>query len=293
MRVATLGLLAGCGFSANLPSGSPIDAPTDDVIAIDARPDAPGPPGDRDNDTVPDTTDKCPDNADPLQRDHDSDGKGDVCDLCPHINNPADPNADGDEVGDACDPNPNATGELRILFIGFYDEDATTVASWTPRTGTWTVSGGKLRATSAGNYDFITAVASVPRAHVETALDTASLTSNDDAAGVHIGQLGTPPNGITQLYECVVGIASNSGLVQLNALWPTQSVINSFDFWGGALPATLQLVATLANDARCTASIPTKNIMRTTDRDPTAGRVNFVASRATATFDYLFVVDRD
>lgn len=45
-------------------------------------------PDDRDNDGEPNSTDNCPDVANPDQADGDTDGKGDACDACPAAANP-------------------------------------------------------------------------------------------------------------------------------------------------------------------------------------------------------------
>lgn len=62
-----------------------------------------GPPGDRDDDGVPDTDDNCPGLANFRQTDTDADGHGDECDTCPTDADPAQTDTDGDGVGDACD----------------------------------------------------------------------------------------------------------------------------------------------------------------------------------------------
>jgi hypothetical protein len=75
--------------------------------SIDAAvppPDGPlGPPGDRDDDGVPDETDNCPRDANNNQADRDDDAAGDVCDNCPDTTNADQVDGDGDGVGDACD----------------------------------------------------------------------------------------------------------------------------------------------------------------------------------------------
>ena len=62
-----------------------------------------GPPGDRDDDGVPDATDNCPAVANNRQTDADEDGVGDPCDNCPALANAGQADTDGDGVGDACD----------------------------------------------------------------------------------------------------------------------------------------------------------------------------------------------
>ncbi len=58
----------------------PLDADATTCTAVD--------PNDRDHDGVANTTDNCPDTANPDQADGDTDGKGDVCDACPADSNP-------------------------------------------------------------------------------------------------------------------------------------------------------------------------------------------------------------
>ena len=62
-----------------------------------------GPPGDRDDDGVPDATDNCPERANNSQADGDDDGVGDACDNCPEAANANQADSDEDGAGDACD----------------------------------------------------------------------------------------------------------------------------------------------------------------------------------------------
>src|SRR3954464_14251140 len=101
-------------------------------------PDSIGPPGDRDDDGIPDATDKCPDVSDPDQKDTDGDLHGDACDHCPHLPSSTDPDGDGDTIGDACDPNPTINGDVRVAWVTF---DTTDISTWV-KGGTWTVTNG-------------------------------------------------------------------------------------------------------------------------------------------------------
>ena len=58
----------------------PLDANTTSCTPVD--------PNDRDHDGIPNSTDNCPDVANPDQADTDGDGKGDACDACPAVANP-------------------------------------------------------------------------------------------------------------------------------------------------------------------------------------------------------------
>ena len=70
-----------------------------DANVCDSTPNVP----DADSDTVPDSSDNCPVNANTDQKDSDGDGVGDACDNCSTTDNPDQADADGDGVGDACD----------------------------------------------------------------------------------------------------------------------------------------------------------------------------------------------
>jgi cysteine-rich repeat protein len=58
---------------------------------------------DGDGDSVADSEDNCPDDANTDQADADSDGIGDACDNCPGDANADQADTDGDGVGDACE----------------------------------------------------------------------------------------------------------------------------------------------------------------------------------------------
>jgi hypothetical protein len=58
---------------------------------------------DRDNDTIVDGADNCPDDANEDQVDGDDDEAGDVCDNCPTVANEDQADADDDGRGDACE----------------------------------------------------------------------------------------------------------------------------------------------------------------------------------------------
>lgn len=67
---------------------------------------------DRDQDSIPDGFDNCPDIPNLGQENSDGDGFGDVCDNCPFVTNPTQANSDTDGFGNACDncpfyPNPS------------------------------------------------------------------------------------------------------------------------------------------------------------------------------------------
>ena len=148
MRIAlALLLMCGCNQVFGLEPGS-----GDDVA--DGGGDGPPPdglPDDLDSDGVRDSVDSCPTVYNPRQADEDGDAEingGDACDPCPHraSNPPGSPHldSDGDGLGDDCDPDDTVWHCLR-WFDGFSDApDATVLARYTSRGGTWTVDVGTV-----------------------------------------------------------------------------------------------------------------------------------------------------
>ncbi len=131
------------GIERCMPPGGDVspDAATVDGPVVDS------PPGDRDNDGVPDATDRCPDTPDTKQYNEDGDAFGDVCDPCPVSSNNID--GDGDGVGDDCDPNPAVGGDKIVLFEGF---NGGVPMGW-PATGTWGAVTGAVTVTVGANTD--------------------------------------------------------------------------------------------------------------------------------------------
>ncbi len=100
------------------PTAGGVDASPD--ADVDAAPgaDATLTIADRDGDGVPNTSDNCPDLANPDQGNEDGDAFGDACDPCPIDTNNADPDRDG--VAGICDPHPNTPGDKILVFEGFH-----------------------------------------------------------------------------------------------------------------------------------------------------------------------------
>ncbi|MDB4963546.1 MAG: repeat domain protein [Myxococcales bacterium] len=286
--MATWIVIAGCGFTASTGTNA-----TDASSDPDALRDSPIGPTDAtfdgstqtdgDGDGVLDDVDRCPTIADPLQLDHDGDLRGDPCDRCPHLANPADPDADGDGVGDACDPRPGTVDE-RALFIGFSPSDVQAVAAWT-RSGTWTVDQGFLRKTNvAGSVQAITLPGSVARAAVTTSVRMDNLQGWNAAFGVTIG---IAPN---QLYAC--GLIDNGQTMRTSSAWAGQGEnINNMS-WSGSAAATArtQVTASFTGGFTCAMTQATTTGSRMLAAGPTAGAIELRTFNATASFDYVFVV---
>jgi len=97
--------ISGDPTSSSEPTG--IETGTESPVTGDdtgtSGTDDPTADGDRDDDTVLDDVDNCPDTANTDQQDGDADAIGDVCDNCPETENSGQADSDGDGIGDACD----------------------------------------------------------------------------------------------------------------------------------------------------------------------------------------------
>ena len=75
---------------------------------------------DTDGDFIPDGTDNCLDDPDPMQVDSDFDGVGDMCDNCPLTPNTCQKDTDMDGLGNACDfeePIPATSAGALMVFV--------------------------------------------------------------------------------------------------------------------------------------------------------------------------------
>ena len=89
-----------------------------------------GPPGDADDDGVPDASDNCPRSANFSQEDVDGDALGDACDNCPQQANRDQADTDADGQGDVCDADdvdgdgvPDTTDRCPLIFDDQSDTD--------------------------------------------------------------------------------------------------------------------------------------------------------------------------
>ena len=97
---------------------------------------------DKDNDSIPDTQDNCPEIANADQADTDGDGVGDECDNCPQVTNSDQLDTDGNGIGDACDKQVNLIApeippastcqnfDITIQVEALHDQPVDTVAAY-------------------------------------------------------------------------------------------------------------------------------------------------------------------
>jgi hypothetical protein len=98
----------GANTGGTPTGGTPTGGTPVGGVISDAGPQAPdqghvGPPGDVDDDGIPDAEDNCPRDANHGQGDADGDGPGDPCDNCPDVSNADQADQDADGTGDLCD----------------------------------------------------------------------------------------------------------------------------------------------------------------------------------------------
>ncbi len=239
------------------------------------------PSDDDDLDGVLDAADNCPLDANADQRDWDADARGDVCDACPHIAQTADQDSDGDEVGDLCDPRPTLAGDMRVLWLGFYD--AADIAGWTSQ-GTWTVVGGKLEQAMIGGDTQLGSPASYRAAHFETRMEIVEGQTTD--IGFCSGASSVPE----QYYCC-----SLSGAMSLARAFALQSgapLTTTAAFAGStAVGATIDVRGThTATSFTCQLSQGGVAAAASVTVGPTAGVAAFFTTAAVK-FHYAFVVE--
>jgi hypothetical protein len=242
-------------------------------------------PGDRDGDGVDDAVDKCPDVRDD-QRDFDGDGVGDACDHCPHVANAANPDGDGDGVGDECDPAPDTPGNSRALWIDF-DTDAAAIATW-PRSGTWSVGGGWLHATSGNNLDTLTIPVTVQSATIATRVTFDGLNGGTPSLTLRSGVAPTTEVA-TQFQQCA--LFSNSAM-NARSVFDNIQVSDTNATWPGTVTLGDPLVITsqVTDKLHCAFAPPVGKVDATLGQN-TAGVLDILLVRARVSFDYLFVVD--
>jgi hypothetical protein len=293
-RCLVVAVLAGCGFSAgNRANGGDggVDAVVADTIPPE-DPDAPlAPNQDDDGDGILNASDNCPSVANPDQRDHDGDTKGDACDHCPHLA-VTDTDTDGDGIGDACDPRPTMGGDVRRLWEGFYDPAS--ITGW-GGAGVWSVSNGKLRQTSTmANQTGWGPPITVAKAFVMTSftVDALSGASSNPEIGVATGVAG-----MGQRYSCTLqksqtlNVHAQSTWIESGGNVQNQSSNTAWSPGTFAAGSTATVISRLNGGFQCRITQGTTDKTRGEANGPMAGQVYLGTANATASFDYLFIVD--
>jgi hypothetical protein len=168
-------------------------------------------PPDADDDGVPDDTDNCPADENPLQGDNDEDGAGDVCDAdddndgiadeldnCPIDGNNDQADADFDEIGDACDTafdagsaaqNVEANVSIAVLEITIANPPGGNgmISKLTGKGGVITRIANAVSAYEAGAIDLATY-----ESELEAALDKVGSFDNQLAAKIGNGKIVDP-----------------------------------------------------------------------------------------------------
>ena len=275
---------AACGFGG--PKGD------DGVQPQDGSIDMPVGVADRDHDGIPDDIDNCPDVPNPAQENHDNDIHGDACDFCPMFASTDDLDTDHDGVGDACDPNPNTPGDKRVLWMGFYDSDATAIADTTQFTqsagSTWTVSGGFLHETSAGTLDVLRAKVQVANALIYTSMKIDDFSASNAAVAI-LNSVVVSGTDVPQFYQCALFKQTTSLGARTHDAGTTTS--DATTMWNGPLSdgSTIDFITRFTTQFECSASLPMTTIQSVTGSS-TTGVFELLGQHAKVSFDYLFVV---
>ena len=213
--------------------------------------------------------------------DFDGDGIPDDVDKCPHIANPQDPDSDGDGVGDACDPRPGVA-DHRVYWTSFdnpHEADA-----WM-KAGTWSFATGKAVQTTTTGQTYLRLPMVMTRAYVAAAVTPNALgAAVAPAAGIRVRD--------THEYGCAVFKAG--GNVQDVAT--TDQTDNDTSSWSGTFPGSkISIVESLVTENDCKFTSGSANDARKTNyvngASPGTGYVELSMQDASATYDYVFVVE--
>ncbi|HEY4176577.1 MAG TPA: hypothetical protein VGM90_07090 [Kofleriaceae bacterium] len=250
------------------------DAPDGDIAPPDAN-------NDRDNDTIADDIDNCPDVANTAQANEDGDAFGDACDPCPIDTDNAD--TDGDGVAASCDPNPGTGGDHIYLFEGF---SGTTLPQSLKSVGTWTFANSKASSASLGTV----ANLAFPSGGITETITT--VVTVDNFANQQTSYAGMADNfrvGSTDGWYC-----------QLEKQQPSNFQLHELQLPSGALDksngtsiaeGTPYKLFMLHDDhlVRCTKDMTTIS-NNATGLPPAAPHGILYVANSSASFDYLLVV---
>ena len=317
---------------AGEPDGSPIaDMDNDTVVdATDNCPTIANPDqADTDTDKIGNVCDNCPADANPrlatltatgmvnVQRDHDGDGRGDVCDFCPHLASAAqDSDVDGDKIGTPCDPN-DAVKNPPAEFNGFYD--APVVTDWNvPDAGSGNQSDWervvtadnriwwKQKVLDGGRHLLQRNRPAIDEVYVETLVRVHAVQAGGlRSAGVAMGYEFVSPNAFyflcgvrhdtTSTENTIVASAYQNDTVDVAQTRAWNPVILEKD--ARLIGGTIRRSGGGGGDSTITcrglSSDPVNDQATMVDsslRPP--GRAGLRTFGATASFDYLFIVDK-
>jgi hypothetical protein len=244
---------------------------------------------DRDQDTIVDASDNCPDLANTDQANEDGDSFGDVCDPCPPYGNAtANADNDGDGVGDGCDPRVNVAGDKIVLFEAFNAAPAGVMVMG------FTFSGGKARAMASGpNAAELTWEQPVyANEKVSTFATLTSMTPQGVTYGV-VDQLDLADPVNAKLTDCTAGYypppnSTTSVLQVFETNGPSQAVS-----LGNLLDQGLTLsLARVTRAFTCYSSlIPGQPLtLNSTRALPLRPNMGLVVTNATVDFDWFMIV---
>lgn|GEM_PF-7025585 len=265
VRLALAFAVAGCSFAPSV-------ATTDSAIVHDtAQLDGPG-SGSGDASSA---------------ADYDHDGIPDDLDLCPHIANPENPDTDGDGVGDDCDPRPGLI-DKRVYWSSF--DNPLEINSWLS-VGAWSVQSGEAVQGGSGH---VTSYLQVPivvnRAYVATSLVAGTLNGNPPTVGIRIATTSGNQYGCAffRSMGSIHTTASTNMTMSAIGSWSTS------DITGHAYPV-IEDLSTPTNINGC-AFVDTSATIHLTSgyvsgETVPAGHVEMTTIDATATYEYLFIVD--
>ena len=247
----------------------------------------------------------------PVQRDHDGDGRGDECDLCPHIKNEPNVDADKDGIGAACDPN-EAVKNPAPIFNGFYD--APVAADWQVVTGSlndWELTqlDGRLwwkqKSTQPDRRQIILNLPSFREAYVDSVFRVHTISP---AGGASTMRSAAAVYGFENNIYLNCGLRHDLGNLAndaISAVYNSDAIsdVNAQAWTGAVLDRDVHVVGESVarggggNDSRllCTAKAAPDTNITVPQRDsafPPDGKIGLRTYGMTASFDYLFIVNK-